>query len=243
MADLDPRSLPVHVGIIMDGNGRWAASRGTPRTYGHREGLNAAKRVVKAASDLGLKYLSLYTFSTENWTRAREEVDFLMFLLRTHLRRELAFYRKNQVRVVHSGDCTGLPHEVLREVERVAEATAAHRGTTVNLAINYGGRDEIVRAVNRWLAAAHDHGRVNGKGPAALSFTDLERHLDQPDLPPLDLVIRTGGEQRLSNFLLWESAYAELFFSPLRWPDWDGDQLEAAVCDYQQRRRTFGGKR
>ncbi len=243
MADLDPRSLPVHVGIIMDGNGRWAASRGKPRTYGHREGLSAAKRVVKAASDLGLKYLSLYTFSTENWNRAREEVDFLMFLLRTHLRKELDFYRVNKVRVVHSGDCTRLPRDVAREVERVEEATAAYPGITVNLAINYGGRDEIVRAVNRWLAAGRDQGRTNGGGPAALSFTDLERHLDQPDLPPLDLVIRTGGEQRLSNFLLWESAYAELFFSPLRWPDWDAEQLSLAICDYQQRKRTFGGKR
>ncbi len=243
MADLDPRSLPVHVGIIMDGNGRWAASRGKPRTYGHKEGLSAAKRVVKAASDLGLRYLSLYTFSTENWARARDEVDFLMLLLRTHLRKELDFYRANKVRVVHSGDCARLPPDVTREVERVEAATAAYPGITVNLAINYGGRDEIVRAVNRWLAAGKDHGRNNGAGQAALSFTDLERHLDQPDLPPLDLVIRTGGEQRLSNFLLWESAYAELFFSPLRWPDWDGEQLALALCDYQQRKRTFGGKR
>ncbi len=234
MADVDPRALPVHVGIIMDGNGRWAASRGKPRTYGHREGLKAAKRVVKAASDLGLKYVSLYTFSTENWSRARDEVDFLMVLLRTHLRKELQFYRDNGIRVVHSGDCQGLPREVMREVERVTAATAAFTGTTVNLAINYGGRDEIVRSVNRWLAE-------NGRTP--LSSADLERHLDQPDLPPPDLIIRTAGEQRLSNFLLWESAYAELFFSPLRWPDWDGEQLKRALCDYQQRKRTFGGNR
>jgi undecaprenyl diphosphate synthase len=238
MADIDPRALPAHVGIIMDGNGRWAASRGKPRTYGHREGLKAAKRVVKAASDLGLRYLSLYTFSTENWNRARDEVDFLMVLIRTHLRKELAFYRANGIRVIHSGDAERLPREVVREVERIAAATASFTGMTVNLAINYGGRDEIVRAVNRWLDS-----RQNGHSTSPLSLRDLELHLDRPDLPPPDLIIRTGGEQRLSNFLLWESAYAELFFSPLRWPDWDGEQLAGAIGDYQQRKRTFGGKR
>jgi undecaprenyl diphosphate synthase len=241
MADIDNPALPVHVGIIMDGNGRWAASRGRPRTFGHSEGLKAAKRVVKAASDLGLKYLSLYTFSTENWNRAREEVDFLMILIRTHLRKELGFYRANRVKVIHSGDLAGLPREVAREIERVRTATAGYTGTTVNLAINYGGRDEIVRAVNRWLAARP--AALNGSALPDLSHTDLEKNLDQPGIPPLDLVIRTGGEHRLSNFLLWESAYAELFFSPLRWPDWDGEQLAHAICDYQQRRRTFGGKR
>jgi undecaprenyl diphosphate synthase len=241
MADTDNPALPAHVGIIMDGNGRWAASRGRPRTFGHSEGLKAAKRVVKAASDLGLKYLSLYTFSTENWNRAREEVDFLMVLIRTHLRKELGFYRANRVKVIHSGDLAGLPREVVSEIERVRAATAGYAGTTVNLAINYGGRDEIVRAVNRWLAARP--AVLNGSPHSDLSRADLEKHLDQPEIPPLDLVIRTGGEHRLSNFLLWESAYAELFFSPLRWPDWDGEQLAHAICDYQQRRRTFGGKR
>jgi hypothetical protein len=211
MADLDPRSLPVHVGIIMDGNGRWAASRGKPRTYGHREGLNAAKRVVKAASDLGLKYLSLYTFSTENWTRAREEVDFLMFLLRTHLRRELAFYRKNQVRVVHSGDCTGLPHEVLREVERVAEATAAHRGTTVNLAINYGGRDEIVSSRPR-------PGQRQGPGRPVVHGPRAAPRPARPPAPRPGDPHRRGAEtvelspvgERLRGAVLQPSALARL---------------------------------
>ncbi len=238
MADIDPGALPVHVGIIMDGNGRWAASRGKPRTYGHSEGLKAAKRVVKAASELGLKHLSLYTFSTENWNRAREEVDFLMVLIRTHLRRELDFYRAHEIRVIHSGDIQRLPPKVAREIERVEAATASFGGMTVNLAINYGGRDEIVRAVNRWLAL-----RRNGHAADAFSVADLEQHLDRPELPPPDLIIRTGGEQRMSNFLLWESAYAELFFSPVRWPDWGAEQLSAAIGDYQQRKRTFGGKR
>ena len=238
MADIDPKALPAHVGIIMDGNGRWAASRGKPRTYGHREGLKAAKRVVKAAVDLGLKYLSLYTFSTENWNRARDEVDFLMVLIRTHLRKEFDFYRANEVRVIHSGDAERLPAEVAREVDRIAAATRSFTGLTVNLAINYGGRDEIVRAVNRWLASRRD-----GDPHDALSLSDLEGHLDRPELPPPDLIIRTGGEQRLSNFLLWESAYAELFFSPVRWPDWGSEQFLAAIGDYQQRKRTFGGNR
>jgi undecaprenyl diphosphate synthase len=257
MAPIDPKALPVHVGIIMDGNGRWAASRGKPRTYGHREGLKAAKRVVRAASELGLRYLSLYTFSTENWKRARDEVNFLMLLIRTHLRKEFDFYREHRIRVIHSGDPAPLPPAVLREIERVSAATDSYTGLTVNLAINYGGRDEIVRAFNRWLAS-HPHGAAAAGGAAAaaaeasqgahngspvLSLEELERHLDQPELPAPDLIIRTAGEQRLSNFLLWESAYAELFFSPLRWPDWDGQQLEAAIVDYQQRRRTFGGRR
>jgi undecaprenyl diphosphate synthase len=231
-------ALPMHVGIIMDGNGRWAAARGRARTYGHREGLKAAKRVVTRAAELGLSYLSLYTFSTENWRRAQEEVSFLMVLIRTHLRKELAFYRDLGIRVIHSGDRGGLPSEVLDAIELVTSETAHFGGLTLNLAINYGGRDEIVRAVNRWLAT-----RKNGSAGSSLTQKDLSEYLDQPNLPSPDLIIRTGGEHRLSNFLLWEGAYAELYFSSLRWPDWDGDRLAEAVREYQCRRRTFGGKR
>jgi undecaprenyl diphosphate synthase len=230
-------ALPDHVGIIMDGNGRWARARGRARTYGHREGLKAAKRVVTRAAELGLSYLSLYTFSTENWNRAREEVSFLMVLIRTHLRKELSFYRDLGIRVIHSGDRSKLPHEVLDAIELVTSETADFRGLTLNLAINYGGRDEIVRAVNRWLE------RQTGSAGSLLTPDELSAYLDQPALPAPDLIIRTGGEQRLSNFLLWEGAYSELFFSPLRWPDWDGDRLTDAIRDYQCRRRTFGGRR
>jgi undecaprenyl diphosphate synthase len=217
----------------MDGNGRWATSRNLPRHRGHREGLNAAKRTVKTASDLGIQYLSLYTFSTENWRRAEEEVNFLMSLLTSHLRKEYDFYRENQVRVLHSGDLTRLPLKLQKEIKSVTRDTESFRGMQVNLAINYGGRDEIVRSVNRWLR--------NGRGDTGISAQALRAHLDLPHVPEPDLVIRTGGEKRLSNFLVWECAYSELLFSDILWPDFSSDDLIEAIVDYQHRTRKFGG--
>jgi undecaprenyl diphosphate synthase len=231
-ATLDPERLPRHVGIIMDGNGRWARERGRPRTEGHLEGGKAAKRVVTAASDLGLPFLSLYVFSTENWARAAEEVSFLMVLVRSNLRRELDFYRQKGIRIVHSGDLAGLPPEIAREITDVSRETAGFPGLTLNLAINYGGRDEILRAVSRARAAG---------GQGEITETSFRAHLDQPAVPDPDLVIRTGGERRLSNFLLWESAYAELYFSAKLWPDWDRQDLVDALVDYCGRSRRFGG--
>jgi undecaprenyl diphosphate synthase len=228
---LDPTRLPAHVGIIMDGNGRWAQARGKPRTFGHREGINTSKRIVKAASDLGIRYLSLYTFSTENWKRTEEEVGFLMSMIAGHLRDEYDFYRVNRIRIVHTGDRPGLPDNVNQEIDKVSADTAKYDGLTVNLAINYGGRDEIVRAVRASLAA----------GETELDEAAISRHLDEPGLPDADLIIRTGGEQRLSNFLLWRSAYAELVFSDRLWPDWDQEDLVQALRSYQLRQRRFGG--
>ena len=230
---IDPTQLPRHIGIIMDGNGRWATSRNMPRHKGHREGLKAAKRTVKAAHDLGVKYLSLYTFSTENWRRAREEVNFLMGLITAHLRKEYDFYRENRVRVRHSGDLSRLPRNLQDEIHAVTSDTEEFDEIQVNLAINYGGRDEIVRSVNRWLH--------NGRGASDLSMEALEAHLDLPDIPEPDLVIRTGGERRLSNFLVWECAYSELHFTDTLWPDFDAGDLETAIADYQRRTRRFGG--
>jgi len=230
---LDSSRIPHHVGIIMDGNGRWATRRGLARHRGHREGLEAAKRTVKAASDLGIKFLSLYTFSTENWRRTEEEVSFLMGLITSHLRKEYDFYRENRVRVMHSGDLNGLPSDLQREIENVRKDTEAFDGIQVNLAINYGGRDEIIRSVNRWLH--------NGRGTSELNAESLRRHLDLPGFPEPDLLIRTGGEQRLSNFLVWEAAYSELLFSNTLWPDFNESDLVAALKDYQGRERTFGG--
>ena len=235
---LDLSCLPAHIGIIMDGNGRWARSRGKIRTAGHKEGLKAAKRVVKMASDLGIRCLTLYAFSTENWKRAEDEVFFLMKLIRYHLRKELKFYLENRVRVIYSGHLDGLPSEVRNEIVRVSERTANLEGLTVNLAINYGGRDEIVRAVNRWLAS---HPSTETGRQALLTEESLAANLDQPDLPEPDLIIRTGQELRTSNFLLWEGAYAELLFSNKMWPEWRGEDLLAAVQNYQERRRRFGG--
>lgn len=229
-----PDKLPVHVGIIMDGNGRWAVSRNLPRTSGHREGLKAAKRIVKAGSDMGLRFITLYVFSTENWKRAAEEVSFLMRLIKTHLKKEYAFYVKNSIRVLHSGNLKGLPEDVQREIITVSEATAAFNGLTVNLAINYGGRDEIVRAVERAFIAGERR---------PFSGEIIESHLDNPEIPDADLIIRTGGERRISNFLLWESAYAELYFSDFPWPDWTREHLEAALADYIKRQRRFGDAR
>jgi undecaprenyl diphosphate synthase len=245
---IDPSRLPRHIGIIMDGNGRWARQRGKKRSQGHREGLQAAKRVVKAASDLGIRYLSLYTFSTENWKRAEKEVSYLMFLIRTHLRREYDFYRENRIRVVHSGDLGRLPADVIREIDTVVRDTAAFSGLTVNLAINYGGRDEIVRAVNRLLAGraavpVGEGGPAEGGASSAapVGEADIREWLDHPEIPDPDLIIRTGGECRISNFLLWEGAYAELDFSARYWPDWGEEDLMESLRRYQQRERRYGG--
>lgn len=229
---IDPARLPRHVAVIMDGNGRWATRRGLPRHRGHSEGLNAAKRTVTAARKLGVEFLSFYTFSTENWKRAEEEVGFLLNLIASHLRKEFDFYRENQVRVLHSGDLSRLPENLRTEIRAVTEDTAGFNGITVNLAINYGGRDEIIRSVNRWLH--------NGRGTRELDAEALRAHLDLPEMPEPDLVIRTGGEHRLSNFLVWECAYSELFFCDVLWPDFDTEHLATAVLDYQRRERRFG---
>ncbi|MBN1409377.1 MAG: di-trans,poly-cis-decaprenylcistransferase [Spirochaetales bacterium] len=230
---LDPGNIPAHVGIIMDGNGRWALSRNKPRTFGHNEGLKAAKRTVKAAVEIGIKFISLYTFSTENWKRTEEEVSFLMGLITAHLRREYDFYRENSIKVVHSGDLTSLPPAVQKEIDLVEKDTETFDNLTVNLAINYGGKDEIIRAVNKW--------RGLSAGNADITAEELEQNLDHPEIPPVDLVIRTAGEKRLSNFLLWESAYSEFYFTEKLWPDWDKPDMVAAIREYQKRDRKFGG--
>jgi undecaprenyl diphosphate synthase len=228
-------AMPVHIGIIMDGNGRWARQQGKARTQGHMEGLEAAKRIVKTCADIGIKYLTLYAFSTENWKRTRSEVSFLMRLIKKHLKKEYDFYRRNRVRVVHCGDLAGLPPDVVGEIEKVTSDTARFEGLTANLAINYGGRNEIVRAVNRLLA--------ENQGLQGVSEEDIRRHLDHPGIPDPDLIIRTGGEIRLSNFLLWELAYAEFYFSPKLWPDWQGNDLLEAIQTFRQRQRRFGDVR
>ncbi len=200
----------MHIGIIMDGNGRWAKERGKPRTFGHSEGVRTAKRIAKAASDMGVKYLSLYTFSTENWKRSETEVKFLMQLLKKHLREQFFFYRENNIRVVHSGSLDRLPEVVQKEIVDVEDLTKDFTGMTANLVINYGGRDEIVRAVKK----------LRDQGESEITEEKLSAAMDHPEIPDPDLIIRTGGELRTSNFLLWESAYSELYFSKKYWPDW-----------------------
>ena len=217
----------------MDGNGRWALQRNLERSQGHTAGLKTAKRIVACASQLGLRYLTLYVFSTENWKRTREEINYLMFLIKKYLKREYDFYRQNKIRVVHSGDIEGLPRPIIRSISEVTRATQNFTGLTVNLALNYGGRDEIIRAFKRAQTDCSRYKEITEK--------IFRRFLDQPELPDPDLIIRTGGEIRLSNFLLWQSAYAELYFSPKLWPDWNETDLVLAIADFQRRQRRFGG--
>jgi undecaprenyl diphosphate synthase len=224
---------PRHVGIIMDGNGRWARQRSLVRTQGHLEGLEAAKRIVKAASDMGIRYLTLYTFSTENWKRAAEEVGFIMGLVKQYLRGEMNFYRQNHIRIRHAGDTAGLPPDIAAEIAGAAADTRGFDGMQVILALNYGGRDELMRAIKR-LAA-------QGRDMAAVTEGDIAACLDNPDVPDPDLIIRSAGEYRMSNFLLWEGAYAELYVSEKLWPDWKGDDLGEAINAYRGRERRFGG--
>lgn len=225
--------FPAHIGIIMDGNGRWAQRRNLPRSSGHFEGLKTAKKIVKAASEQGVRYLTLYTFSTENWKRASEEVGFLMNLIKKHLIAELDFYRQNKIKIRHCGDIDGLPPDIAESVRRIVADTADYSGLTVVLAINYGGRDEIVRAVRRHVSEGGDPGTIREE--------DLSSRMDNPEIPDPDLIIRTASEYRTSNFLLWEAAYAEYYFSDKLWPDWESGDLAAAIETYSRRDRRFGG--
>ncbi len=224
-------TLPKHVAIIMDGNGRWAKARGKARTAGHKEGLEAAKRIVRAAADLGIKYVTLYTFSTENWKRTQDEVGYLMGLIKSHLRAEFEFYKENQIRVQHIGDLEGLPKDVQEEIVNAKKDTENFTGTTCVLAINYGSRDEIIRAANKALAA----------GVTKFDEKDFSKYTDLPELPDVDLLIRTGGEKRLSNFLLWQTAYAEFIFSDTLWPDYTVEEFKKDVLEFESRNRRFGG--
>lgn len=227
------QGIPAHVGIIMDGNGRWAQSRNMARTQGHLEGLKAAKRIVKAASDMGISYLTLYTFSTENWKRTKEEVGFIMGLVKKYLMAEFDFYNENKIRIRFTGNLEGLPPDIAQEVRQVCEKTACFTGLSVILALNYGGRDEIVRAVRKITQ--------KGIAPSEITEDTIRQHLDNPDVPDPDLIIRTAAELRSSNFLLWESAYSEFYFSDKLWPDWDEEDLKNAIISYKNRKRRFGG--
>jgi undecaprenyl diphosphate synthase len=223
--------MALHIGIIMDGNGRWAQARGLMRTQGHLEGLKAAKQIVKAASDMGIDFLTLYVFSTENWKRAAEEVGFIMGLVRQYLKAEFNFCRENHIRVRHTGDPSKLPSDIAKDIAGICEDTKMFAGMQVILALNYGGRDEIVRAVNRALAGKQTE----------ISEDIIAKYLDNPDIPYPDLIIRTANEFRTSNFLLWESAYSEYYISGKLWPDWTGADLAEAVEKFQKRERRFGG--
>lgn len=222
---------PQHVAIIMDGNGRWAQAHHLPRAAGHKEGAKAVKKVIEAAPALGIEFLTLYAFSTENWTRPQEEIHTLMELLEKTLDEYQASSKKENLRIWISGEREPLPPHLLDKIDRLVQNTRNNTGLTVNLALNYGARQEITHAVNALLAA----------GAKQITPQDITAHLYQPKLPEPELLIRTSGEERLSNFLLWQAAYSEFYFSEVLWPDFDGKELEKAVHIYQQRKRRFGG--
>lgn len=217
----------------MDGNGRWATKRGLPRTAGHYEGLKAAKRVTTEASRLGIPYITYYAFSTENWKRPQKEVAYLMDLLATRLYSEIDFYKRVGARVLVRGDAGALTKDAQDAIRATEEATVVNDHLTVSLAINHGGQDEIVRSVNRWLA-----NRTDGR---AITIEDIRTYIDLPQIPPVDLIIRSGGEKRLSNFMLWDAAYAEFAFYDTLWPDWGAKDLKAACDEFVHRTRRFGG--
>ncbi|MBQ4023992.1 MAG: di-trans,poly-cis-decaprenylcistransferase [Treponema sp.] len=227
-----PEALPAHIGIIMDGNGRWAKQRGQIRTAGHEEGLKRAKEIAKAASDLGIKYVTLYAFSTENWKRAKSEVGFLMNLIHTHLLKELKFYKENSIRVRLLGDITGLPSIIQKDILETEEDTKDFTGLTICLAINYGGRDEIVRSIKKMIK--------EGIPEQEITEGMVSSHFDFPELPDVDLLIRTGGEQRISNFLIWQASYAEFLFTKTLWPDYNKEEFYNNIAEFQKRTRRFG---
>ena len=231
--EIDFSRLPVHVAVIMDGNGRWAGQRGLPRIEGHRAGSNSVREVTEAGARLGLKYLTLYAFSKENWKRPRPEVIRLWGLLREYLKKEGPNLMENDLRLKVIGDRPGIPALALRELEKVERATAGNGGMTLVLALNYGGRAEIVEAARRILRG----GRVR---PRALDEERFGTYLLTAGLPDPDLLIRTSGELRVSNFLLWQIAYAEIWITPVLWPDFRREHLFQAIVDYQKRDRRFG---
>lgn len=226
-----------HVAIIMDGNGRWAAERGLPRAEGHRQGVESVRRTVEAAMELGVTHLTLFSFSSENWSRPKQEINDLFGLLRRFVRRDLADLHKNGVKIRVIGARTGLESDILRMLDEAAELTKDNTALDLTIAFNYGARDEIARAAQR-IAADVKAGAMDASDVTPEKFST---YLDTAGLPDPDLLIRTSGELRLSNFLLWQLAYAEFVFVDVYWPDFSKDVFAAAIAEYQQRSRRFGG--
>jgi undecaprenyl diphosphate synthase len=231
-----PRALPRHIAIIMDGNGRWAQARGLPRIAGHRRGAEAVRRTLTAAAELGVPYLTLFGFSSENWKRPLAEVDDLMGLLRHYLRGEIAELHRNSVRLRVIGERCRLASDIVTLIENAETLTSDNNGVNLTIALSYGGRSEIIAAM-RTLAEKVVAGKL---APEAIDEAVVARHLFTADVPDPDLLIRTSGEQRISNFLLWQCAYAELVFTKTLWPDFGRADLEQAIADYGGRERRYG---
>jgi undecaprenyl diphosphate synthase len=222
----------------MDGNGRWAKARGLPRAAGHRQGAEAARKVLRAAGEAGVECLTLYAFSSENWRRPEDEINDLMGLLRFYITRELDALHREGVRLKILGDHKAFQPDIAKLVDQAVARTAGNQRMTLAIALNYGARAELVQAARR-VAERVESGEIR---PGQIDEAMVEESLDTADLPPLDLLIRTSGEQRLSNFLLWQAAYAELLFVDTLWPDFDGDSVRSALADYAGRERRFGGR-
>lgn len=231
------RPVPVHIAIIMDGNGRWAKKRGLPRTAGHAAGAESFRRIANYAKSIGLKYLTVYVFSTENWRRSPEEVTSIMELLERYLREAISDMDKNQVRFCFFGDMTRLSPELQEEARVTAERSLKYEGVQVNFCINYGGRDEILRAARLFAQKCAD----GSCRPEELSEECFDELLYSAGVPDPDLIIRPSGELRTSNFLLWQSAYSEYYFTEVLWPDFDENELERAIDSYNHRSRRYGG--
>ena len=222
--------IPNHVAIVMDGNGRWAKKRMLPRAMGHKRGVETVRNIVRAAGELGLETLSLYAFSSENWKRPEEEINDLMALMRDFIKSDLDTFAKNDVRLKIIGDYKALSPDIVEMLEESIARTSKNSRTTLAVALNYGSQDEMVRAAR----AAAAQGEI--------SVSSIEANLDTAGLPPLDLLIRTSGEQRLSNFMLWQAAYAEFWFTETLWPDFSKDELAAALNEFARRERRYGGR-
>jgi len=237
MNEINLTQIPKHIAIIMDGNGRWAQKNKLPRSAGHQQGVEAIRDVIKKASQLKIQVITLYAFSTENWKRPEEEVSFLMKLLVEYLKKEIEELHKQNVVIRTIGDLSAFPERIQREINKAKEKTAGNNGLIMNIGLNYGARNEIVRALKRIAENYKEQ---------AISLNDfseemIDAHLDTHGLPDPDLLIRTSGEKRISNFLLWQIAYTEMYFTDVLWPDFRGKDLIEAIIDYQSRQRRFGG--
>lgn len=230
-------NVPQHIAIILDGNGRWAKSKGMPRNYGHAQGSKNVEKICEEAWRMGIKYLTVYAFSTENWSRPKDEVDALMKLLRNYMKTCLKTAKKNDMKIRVIGDITRLDEDIRTRILELEEATKDNGGLNFQIAINYGSRDEIARAVRR-LAADCASGQIES---SAIDESVIERYLDTHDIPDPDLLIRTSGEQRLSNYLLWQLAYTEFYFTDVPWPDFSKEELIKAIEQYNARDRRYGG--
>ncbi|MGL5692521.1 MAG: isoprenyl transferase [Peptostreptococcaceae bacterium] len=235
--DIDLEKVPTHIAIIMDGNGRWAKKRFLPRTAGHKAGVETIREVVKECSRLGVQYLTLYAFSTENWKRPKIEIDTLMNLLVSYLKSEIRELHSNNVKIETVGDISKLPQSCVKELDSAKELTKNNTGVTLNLALNYGSRFDITNAVlNIVKDCKSDKININ-----SINEDTIKNYLSTKSTPDPDLLIRTSGEQRLSNFLLWELAYSEFYFTDIHWPDFNRQELQKAIYVYQNRDRRFGG--